>query len=180
MSWTVKCRWRLTVYNAYFQFKMLLSILSSLLEKTKYSLTRIRRIFPAENSPKDGVPALVALYELTLESARQLQSEFPSVFSVLLQARVFANNLTTKSMRDLLASYLEVIYTHVLRLNNLRSGVLTLFFAAVRNAWYNYLTIRLPPPNWNICQQECRRCHLTITRSRFARHEQREFTCSAV
>ena len=60
-----------------------------------------------------------------------------------------------------------------------------LFFAAGRNAWYNYLTIRLPPPNWNICQRECRRCHLTITGSRFVagnytRHEQREFTCSAV
>ena len=101
---------------------MLLSILSSLLEKTKYSLTRIRRIFPAENSPKDGVPALVALYELTLESSRQLQSEFPSVFSVLLQAHVFANNLTTEPVRDLLASYLEVIYAHVLRLNELQNN----------------------------------------------------------
>ena len=116
MNWTVKCRWRLTVYNAYFQFKMLLSLLSSLLDKTKYSLTRIRRIFPAENNPKDGVPALVALYELALESARQLQSEFPPVFSVLLQARLFASNLTTEPVCDLLASYLQVLYTHVLRL----------------------------------------------------------------
>ena len=95
---------------------MLLSILSSLLAKTKYSLTRIRRIFPAENSPKDGVPALVALYELTLESARQLQSEFPSVFSVLQQARQFAMTLTTEPVCDLLASYLKVIYTCVMRL----------------------------------------------------------------
>jgi len=92
---------------------MLLSILSSLLAKTKYSLTRIRRIFPAENSPTNGVPALVALYELTLESARQLQSEFPSVFSVLLQARQFANNLTTEPVSDLLASYLKVIYSNM-------------------------------------------------------------------
>ena len=30
---------------------------------------------------------------------------------------------------------------------NLRSGV-PIFFAAGRNAWYNYLTIRLPPPNY--------------------------------
>ena len=29
---------------------------------------------------------------------------------------------------------------------NLRSGV-PIFFAAGRNAWYNYLTVRLPPPN---------------------------------
>ena len=99
---------------------MLLSILSSLLAKTKYSLTRIRRIFPAENSPRDGVPALVALYELSLESARQLQSEFPWVFSesVLPQAYQFANSLTTEPVCDLLASYLKVIYmyTYVLRL----------------------------------------------------------------
>ena len=96
-----------------FQFKMLLSILSCLLAKTKYSLTRIRRIFPAENSPKDGVPALVALYELTLESARQLQADFPAVFSMLLEACQFANNLTTEPICDLLASYVQVIYTHI-------------------------------------------------------------------
>ena len=45
---------------------------------------------------------------------------------------------------------------------NLRSGVL-FYFATGRNAWYNYLTIRLPPPNWNICQRECGRCHLPIS-----------------
>lgn len=91
---------------------MLLSILSNLMAKTKYSLTRIRRIFPAENSPKDGVPALVALFELSLESARQLQSEFPSVFSTHLQARQFASNLTTEATCDLLASYVKVIFNH--------------------------------------------------------------------
>lgn len=94
------------------QFKILLSILSNLLAKTKYSLTRIRRIFPAENSPKDGVPALVSLFELTLDSARLLQSEFPSVFSALLEARQFSNNLTTEPTCDLLASYVRVIFNH--------------------------------------------------------------------
>lgn len=91
---------------------MLLSILSNLMAKTKYSLTRIRRIFPAENSPKDGVPALVALFELALESARQLQSEFPSVFSTLREASQFANRLATEPTCNLLASFVKVIVNH--------------------------------------------------------------------
>ena len=47
--------------------------------------------------------------------------------------------------------------------HNLQSGVL--FFVAGRNAWYNYFTIRLPPPNWKNCQREFRRCHWIMNQS---------------
>jgi len=86
---------------------MLLSILSDLLGKTKYLLTRIRKIFP-ENTPKDGVPALVALFELSLESGRQVQLEFQPFFSTLRQAQLFARNLSTEPLGDILASYVKV------------------------------------------------------------------------
>ena len=86
---------------------MLLSILSDLLGKTKYALTRIRKIFP-ENSPTDGVPALVTLFKLSSESGRQLQSEFPMVFSTLHQAQLFACNLATEPFGDILASFSKV------------------------------------------------------------------------
>ena len=89
---------------------MLLSILSTLLEKTKYLLTKIRRIFPAESSPNEGVTSLVTLFKLTLESARQLKAEFPSVFTKLPQAQQFARNLAAAPACDLLASYVEVHY----------------------------------------------------------------------
>lgn len=89
---------------------MLLSILSDLLGKTKYLLTRIRKVFP-ENTPKDGVPALVALvalFELSLESGRQVQLEFQPFFSTLRQAQLFARNLSTEPLGDILASYVKV------------------------------------------------------------------------
>ena len=89
---------------------MLLNILSSLLAKTEYSLTKIRRIFPADKDPKDGVSALVELFELTLESAKTLQNEFPSVFLTLPEARQFASKLATEPTCDLLASFLKVKY----------------------------------------------------------------------
>ena len=89
------------------QFKMLLSILSDLLAKTKYALTGIRKIFP-ENSPNDGVPALVTLFRLSLESSRHLCTEFPLVFSTLHQAHAFASNLPIEPLGDILASYLKV------------------------------------------------------------------------
>ena len=91
-----------------FQFKMLLNILSILLNKTKYFLSKLRRIFPADNSPNEGVTALVTLFELTLESARELESEFPSVFKRLPQARQFSSNLSKAPVCDLLASFVEV------------------------------------------------------------------------
>ena len=86
---------------------MLLSILSDLVGKTKYALTNIRRIFP-ENSPTAGVPVLVALFKLSLESGQQLRSEFPMVFSTLHQAQLFACNLATEPFADILASFLKV------------------------------------------------------------------------
>ena len=38
----------------------------------------------------------------------------------------------------------------------------SLFFSRWEGTPDYYLTIRLPPPNWNICQRECRRSHLRI------------------
>ena len=86
---------------------MLLSILSDLLGKTKYSLTRIRKIFP-ENRPEDGVPKLVALFKLSLESAIQLQSQFRDVFSTRQMAMDFTSNLPKEPLENLLASCVEV------------------------------------------------------------------------
>ena len=87
---------------------MLLNILSILLKKTKYFLSKLRRIFPADNNPNEGVTALVTLFELTLESARELESEFPSVFKRLPQAQQFSSNLSKAPVCDLLASFVEV------------------------------------------------------------------------
>ncbi|XP_022781591.1 uncharacterized protein LOC111322703 isoform X2 [Stylophora pistillata] len=89
------------------EFKMLLDILLNLLNQTKYSLSKIRRIFPAENNPNEGVKALVTLFELTLESARQLESEFPSVFTRLPQAQQFADHLSEAPACVLVASFVE-------------------------------------------------------------------------
>ena len=92
---------------------MLLSILSNLLEKNKYSLTRIKKIFP-ENSPKDGVPKLLALFKLSLDSARLLQLEFSEIFSTRQMAEDFACNLPKGPLEDLLASYIKVNCSNVL------------------------------------------------------------------
>ena len=86
---------------------MLLSILSDLLGKTKYSLTSIRKIFP-ENRPEDGVPKLVDLFKLSLESAIQLQSQFRDVFSTRQMAMDFTSNLPKEPLEVLLASCIEV------------------------------------------------------------------------
>ena len=95
---------------------MLLSTLSDLLKKNKYSLTRIRKIFP-ENSPKDGVAKLVALFRLSLDSARRLQSEFSEIFSTRQMAQDFACNLPEEPFEDLLASYIKVNCSNVLLIN---------------------------------------------------------------
>lgn len=88
------------------EFKMLVSLLSSLLCKMKYALTRVRKIFPA-NCPKEGIPALVSLFKLSVESSRYLQSEFVLMFAKLYQAQVFPSNWTTKPLCDVLASFLK-------------------------------------------------------------------------
>lgn len=86
---------------------MLLTVLSELLGKTKYSLTGIRKIFP-KNRPEDAVPKLVAMFELSLESAIQLQSQFRDVFSTRQMAIDFTSNLPKEPFKDLLASCIEV------------------------------------------------------------------------
>ena len=87
----------------------MVSVLSLLLKHTKYSLTRIRRLFP-ENSPDGGVVALVALFEATLEALRLLQIEFPVGFSKLDSTHEFLGHPEKGTLSDLLPSYLRVCY----------------------------------------------------------------------
>ena len=86
-----------------------MSILSTLLSKTEYALTKVRKIFP-ENCPKDGVPVLIALFQLSVESSRYLQAEFPMVLRRLYQDGVLLpSHLAKERLGDILASFLMVL-----------------------------------------------------------------------
>ena len=86
---------------------MLLEVLGLVQKHARYSLTRIKRLFP-NNSPQGGVATLVHLLVTVLEAADFLRTTFPSVFSSLLEARSFLEELDDEPMDCLLPKYLQV------------------------------------------------------------------------
>ena len=86
---------------------ILLSSLGLLLKHTRYSLTRVKRLFP-DNSPPGGVSSLVTLLVTVLEAIDFLRSTFPAVFSVLLEAREFLDSIDIEPVHRLLSKYLKV------------------------------------------------------------------------
>lgn len=85
-----------------------MSILSTLLRKTEYALTKVRRIFP-DNCPKDDLPALIALFKLSVESSRKLEAEFPMMCTGWYQNGVLPSHLAGRGLCDILASFLTVL-----------------------------------------------------------------------
>lgn len=86
---------------------MLLELLGLLQKHAKYSLTRIKRLFP-DNTPPGGVATLVNLLVTVLEASDFLRTTFPAVFSSLLEARKFLEELDDEPVDCLLSKYLKV------------------------------------------------------------------------